>query len=154
MKNHFLIVDDDALVRRATARLVEHVTGCEVECCASGEEALKVLKNEPDAFACVVTDFEMPGMNGLELGSRLHAVAPEVRMLLVTGSPGAVDGADARRRGFDGLLAKPFDLAIMKEALLRVLPPLNNSPVSRSHDLNKSGASFFERLPGTLRAAI
>jgi hypothetical protein len=52
------------------------------------------------------------------------------------------------------MLAKPFDLAVMKEALLHVLHLFNNSSVRYSQDPEKGGPSFFERLPGTLRAAI
>lgn len=152
MKNHFLIVDDDALVCRATARLIEHVTGCEVECCGSGEEALRVIKEGAGEFACVITDLQMPGMSGLELGSRLRAFAPGVRMLLVTGSPGVLDGEDVQQRGFDAVLAKPFDLAAIGAALRSILPSLDNAPSVRPH--GPGGASFFERTRGNLHAVI
>jgi CheY-like chemotaxis protein len=132
MKNQFLIVDDDALVCRATARMVEHCTGCEAVCCSGGGEALRVFQGGPGAFACVVTDFEMPGMNGLELGDRLRALAPGVKMLLVTGSPGALNGTDVTQHGFDCILAKPFDLAAMDDALRRMLPASNAFSVRRA----------------------
>lgn len=131
MKNKFLIVDDDPLVCRATARLVEHVAGRPVECCGSGAEALGLFAADPAAFVCVITDYEMPGMNGLELGRRLRALAPGVRMLLMTGRPGVLNGTDVTQPGFDCVLAKPFDLARMEEALRPVLPVLNDSPSPR-----------------------
>jgi len=150
MKNpHFLIVDDNETARKATARLVEHCTGCPVECCGSGEEALRIFAVGPDEFACVVTDLEMPGMDGLELASRLQAVAPEVKMLLVTGSPGVLDGTEIRGRGFECMLAKPFDLATIREALGRVLPLPHNPPLRPQGN----AASFFQRPGGILHAA-
>jgi CheY-like chemotaxis protein len=154
MKNHILVVDDDALVCRATARLVEHVTGCATECCGSGDEALRVFQARPDEFACVVTDFNMPGMNGLELGDSLRALAPGLRMLLVTGSPGALDGAEVKQRGFDCLLAKPFDLAAIKDALRGILPLADSGPAGPAHNSPGDGALFFERLRGTLHAFV
>jgi CheY-like chemotaxis protein len=91
-------------------------------------------------------------MDGLELGSRLRALAPEVKLLLVTGSPGALEGTDIHGRGFECMLAKPYDLATIREALRRVSPLLNNSPMRPPAGHSGSAASFFERSRGILRA--
>lgn len=154
MKNHFLIVDDDALVCRATARMVEHVTGCAVEYCRSGGEALRIFQTAPGAFTRVVTDFDMPGMNGLELADRLRALAPGVRMLLVTGCPGALNGTDVKQHGFDGVLAKPFDLAAIEEALKRMEPLSSDVSANPPSEAPAGGASSFEGMHGVLHAFI
>ena len=117
MKKHCLIVDDNALVRETTACLVKHIARCPVRCCSGGEEALRLFADDPEAYTCVVTDFNMPGIDGLELGRRLRAIAPDVKLLLATGTPGALDGVDVRGRGFDRVLAKPFDMRLLREAL-------------------------------------
>ena len=109
--------------------------GCTVESCGSGEEALRIFQDKPGAFACVVTDFEMLAMDGLELGGRLRAMDPEVKMVLITGNPGALAGIDIRRHGFDCMLAKPFTLATIREcakprnfASIRRFPPPATMP--------------------------
>ena len=154
MKNCFMIVDDNALVCRATALLVGYASGCPVQCCGNGDEALCALKNDPGAFACVITDFDMPGMNGLELGGHLRALAPDTKLLLMTGTPGALDDADIRRHGFECMLAKPFDLAAVKEVLRRILPEFNNSPACGSRDPYGRGISFFEGSHGIRHAVV
>ena len=54
----------------------------------------------------------MPGMNGIELCRRMHAVVPGLKIVLATGSSVANE-AGARRCGFCGLLAKPFPAAAL-----------------------------------------
>jgi|GEM_PF-636599 len=145
MKNHCLIVDDNALVLETTACLVKHLTGLPVRCCRSGGEAIRIFEESPESFACVITDFNMPGINGLELGGYLHEIAPEVKLLLVTGNPGAVNEGDLRRCSFAGLLPKPYSLTLLREALAAILPDLNNFPAPATQDLYKPGVSFPER---------
>lgn len=139
MKNKILVVDDDPLVLDVSVRLVEHASGCAVERCAGAAEALRVFSADPAAFACVVTDLDMPGMNGLELGRRLRALAPGLRMFLATGNPRALDFTGVKQIGFECVLAKPLGLATIGEALLPVLPVLNNPPPGR-RDFPAAGA--------------
>jgi two-component system response regulator FlrC len=126
MKNQCLIVDDNAMVRETTAMLIKHIAGCPVRCCAGAEEALLAFKQEPDAYGCVITDFNMPGMNGLELGGLLRAIAPEVKMLLVTGNPGAVDDGELNENGFHALLPKPFNMSLLRDAIRSFFQPAGN----------------------------
>ncbi|TAL04033.1 MAG: response regulator, partial [Verrucomicrobia bacterium] len=58
----------------------------------------------------VITDFDMPGMNGIELCRRLHEVAPRLKIVLASGS-GIANEAGARQCGFCGFLPKPFPAA-------------------------------------------
>ena len=145
MKNQCLLVDDNALVLETTACLVKHITGLPVRCCGSGEEAIRIFEESPESFACVITDFNMPGINGLELGGYLHEIAPGAKLLLVTGNPGAVDEQDLSRCGFVGLLPKPYSLTLLREALAAILPDLNNFSAPATHELYKRGVSFPER---------
>ncbi len=79
---HVLLVDDNRdglLVRRA---LLEEA-GYAIQLAASGEEALKIFV--PAAFDVVVTDYRMPGMNGVELIARIRQVDPNARIVLLSG---------------------------------------------------------------------
>lgn len=154
MKNHCLIVDDNAHVRRATAHLVEHFTGAEVICCNNANEALDVIREKPGLFACAIIDLNMPpGMDGLELGTRLQALESGMRLILATGSPGSIEGVDIFACGFHCMLPKPLNLHEFRMALHPVLPLLNDFPVARSHDLYTREPSFLRRRSGIHRAA-
>lgn len=77
-----LVVDDEAPVRRAVARLLR-LDGHVVAEAASGAEALAEL--ERGSFDLVLTDIMMPDMNGCELGRAIARVRPDQRVLYCSG---------------------------------------------------------------------
>ena len=107
-----LLVDDDPGVRFAlTEVLLER--GYRVVCASSGAQALASL----DGVDVVVTDFSMPGMDGLELVSQIAARAPSLPVILLTahGSENLVGLASSR--GACGCLSKPFDIDEIARAI-------------------------------------
>jgi CheY-like chemotaxis protein len=103
----WLVVDDTEAVLQLMATLLERLGAAEVCQAHSAAEALAQFAAAPERFTFVVTDFDMPGMNGGELCQRLHALAPRLPILLATGSS-EITPAGARQLGFCGLLLKPF----------------------------------------------
>jgi signal transduction histidine kinase/CheY-like chemotaxis protein len=77
-----LVVDDDAMVRRVTARLLTPMF--EVVTVASGLEALALLAQAKD-FACVVSDISMPLLDGEALAAQLARERPELPVVLLSG---------------------------------------------------------------------
>lgn len=106
----WMVVDDNETVLDFLAGLLETLGIADVQRCHSGAEALAAFNATPDQFQFVITDLDMPGMNGIELCRRLRAVAPGLKVVLATGS-GFANDAGARQCGFCGLLAKPFPAA-------------------------------------------
>lgn len=78
-----LLVDDDVLVSMNTANMLSDL-GHEVLEAHSGIHAVRMLESE-GPFDAVITDYAMPGMNGLELATKVHARNPDVRIILATG---------------------------------------------------------------------
>lgn len=111
-----MLVDDDVLNLALLGKLLGHYCEAEIQCFQDGREALAAFVAAPESFDFVVTDLEMPGMNGLELCRQMRAVSPPVKILLTTGS-GDMTGETAVQAGFCGLLRKPF----MVDALLNAL---------------------------------
>lgn len=100
-----LLVDDDAGVRFALIEVLRD-RGYQVISASSGAQALTLL----DGVDVVVTDLAMPGMDGLELVSRIAARAPALPVILLTahGSDNMVRIASSR--GACGCVSKPFDI--------------------------------------------
>ncbi len=100
-----LLVDDSLVTREMERRLLEDA-GFDVRAVADGFEALTRLGEE--SFDCVVTDIEMPGMNGLELTARLRALEHFAHLPIVVVS--TRDRSEDRLRGLqagaDAYLAK------------------------------------------------
>jgi len=117
-----LVVDDDALVLANTAAMLEDL-GHTVRAVHGGQEALDVLGRD-GGFDLVVSDQLMPEMTGTQLRERMHAIAPGVPMLLVSGFAdlAGAPGADVP------LLRKPFTRDALDEAVA-ALPHLGATVV-------------------------
>jgi len=78
-----LIVDDSCDERVMMAAMVSQGGWCEVLTAGSGEDALSILNREH--MDLLITDFVMPGVDGLQLANRAVEIDPTLRVLVVTG---------------------------------------------------------------------
>lgn len=82
-----LIVEDEDTLRIAESRILK-LLGIEHETAVNGREALNVLgEKNPEGITDVMTDFDMPGMNGGELAKKIRERFPNMRITLMTGRP-------------------------------------------------------------------
>jgi sigma-B regulation protein RsbU (phosphoserine phosphatase) len=83
MKDKILLVDDDAMILAGLKRQLR--SHFRIETALSGEEALKVI-DEKGPFAVVVSDYFMPGMNGIDFLCKVKTVDPDTVRMMLTGS--------------------------------------------------------------------
>jgi DNA-binding NtrC family response regulator len=123
MKNEtgarWMVVDNDVDALDAVARLLAAVSDAEICSFPSPWQALDAIIAAPETFQLVVTDLEMPGMNGIDFRRQVQLVVPAMKVLLTTGS-GLFTEESAREIGFCGLLCKPFSIGALKETLATV----------------------------------
>jgi two-component system cell cycle sensor histidine kinase/response regulator CckA len=100
-----LVVEDDELVRRATCTMLERLRYA-VTVAASGHEALHLLRAERIEVDLLLTDVMMPGISGIQLAEIVRAERPELKIVCMSGYPGAVDH-DLLKAGLS-YLPKPF----------------------------------------------
>jgi CheY-like chemotaxis protein len=112
----WMLVDDDEGALTFMRAMVSKFGVTHIECFTCGEDALAAFKAAPESYEMVITDFQMPGMDGVELSRRLYALAPKIKILLMTGSHLFNDEV-AVREGFSGLLKKPFQPTALQRAL-------------------------------------
>ncbi len=110
------IVDDDPLVL-SSLRAVLESHQFEVLGSRSGEELLRRL--QLDRPGCVVTDLQMPSMNGLELQKRLLAVHSELAIIVVSGVADVSTAVRIMENGAVTLLEKPYRASDLIEAVRR-----------------------------------
>ena len=113
---HWMLVDDNADVLSLVTALAGNLTDAKMECFNSPSAALAAFADAPEKYELVITDYEMPEMDGVELCRRLREISPAQKIILATGS-GFFTAASARHAGFSGLLNKPFPLAALRETL-------------------------------------
>jgi EAL domain-containing protein (putative c-di-GMP-specific phosphodiesterase class I) len=103
-----LVADDDAAIRRVCARILSH-EGWQVTTCESGKHAVQAAEAASVPFDCVLSDVNMPEMDGFELVRTLREKDDDLPVLLMTGDP-SLDGAvRAIDYGAVSYIAKPFD---------------------------------------------
>ncbi|MET0332290.1 MAG: response regulator [Dyella sp.] len=114
------IIDDDESIRIATESLVRSLgfVACVFE---SAQDFLQ--SPQLDATACLITDVQMPGLNGLDLQDRLLAEGHRMPIIFMTAFPEDRLRQRALLAGAVGFLAKPFDAEGMIECLDRALKP-------------------------------
>lgn len=120
MPTRVLIADDEALMRHALAVFVRNADDMEVVGEASDGASAVHLCTElrPDA---VLMDMQMPGMDGVEATSRIHAAFPHVRVIAVTTFSSIGYVVPALRAGASGYLVKDTDPAELVQAIRDVM---------------------------------
>ena len=117
----WMVVDESPEVLDSVAMLLERLGRAEVYKFRSGEEALNCFALFPSEFELVITDLELPGLNGVELCQRIRNITPSSKIILSTG--GAITPRQfAIYSGFNGVLQKPYSIADLWQVVKSVLP--------------------------------
>lgn len=114
----WMIVDDDTDLLSLLSQMLELVVDVDVVSFSNSTEALLAFQADPAAYDIIITDYHMPGMNGMELCRRLRMVSPNLGVILST-SDETVSVEEALGRGFRTLLRKPYAIAALTELLAR-----------------------------------
>jgi FixJ family two-component response regulator len=105
------VIDDDESIARAIKRLLRSV-GIKAESFSSGEEFLGALSSTASCRpACVILDYELPGIDGLELQRRLAPTGVPIIFIAAHDDPAVREKALAS--GAAGYLKKPFNGTIL-----------------------------------------
>ena len=113
-----LIVDDEKHVRALFERVLVK-EGYQVECAASGSEAIEKLA--VDSFDLVVTDLKMDGIDGLDLIRKGKRAKQDLPFILISGYGTARTAVSAAEEGADVYLMKPIDITDLKSAVKKAL---------------------------------
>jgi signal transduction histidine kinase len=111
-----LFVDDEEHIRLSEKQVLEEL-GFPTDTAVNAEEALRLHADTPGRYQLVITDLNMRGINGVELAERLHHREPNLPIFLTTGFLELLQGIDPASVGIRAVLAKPFDMAELHEAL-------------------------------------
>ena len=121
----FLVVDDFSTMRRIISGLLRELGHHKIHEAEDGEKALRLLRSSQDdvlRIDFVVTDWNMPLMDGLELLKtiRLDPRLCHLPVLMVTAEGKRENIIAAAQAGADGYIVKPFNAATLKEKLDKI----------------------------------
>jgi DNA-binding NtrC family response regulator len=113
-----LVVDDEELQREMLGGFLQK-EGFSVSLADSGESALKLCQDQ--SFEVALIDLKMPGMDGIELLSRLKEINPEIQVIVITAHGSIETAVEAMKKGAFHYVNKPVDLEELKINIKKAL---------------------------------
>ncbi|MFZ1037986.1 MAG: sigma-54 dependent transcriptional regulator [Smithella sp.] len=118
MKGRILVVDDDqSMCELIEADLNRH--GFQISWYTSADEAFRVLQNKE--FDVVLTDLQMPGMDGIDLCNRIVSNRPDIPVIVITAFGSLETAIGAMRAGAYDFVTKPVEMDILALTLERAV---------------------------------
>lgn len=115
---HLLLVESEPMIRQSLVRLLER-WGHRVTQATGGVEALRIF--QPEMFDVVLSDQGMPDMSGWDLLAQVKQREPRVPTVLMTGWGRQASDDEARERGVDFIIEKPFDQDVLRRVLAEAM---------------------------------
>jgi DNA-binding NtrC family response regulator len=121
-----LLIDDDEQIRDSLS-MVFATKGCFIKVAETAEEGFKALEKEK--FDIIISDFRLPGINGLEFFKLANSSQPDAMNILITACRDKDLTSNASEIRVDELFEKPFSVTKLAEALVSLIK--NNKEKSR-----------------------
>jgi two-component system, cell cycle response regulator CpdR len=115
-----LLADDDAATRDLVTRALA-TGGHAVDATQDGAEALEKLQGAPTAYNLLITDVQMPGLDGIALAEQGLVGCPQLRIILMSGFADELGRAGQLKSKVSSVLIKPFTLEQIKAAVKAAL---------------------------------
>jgi adenylate cyclase len=106
--NGLLFIDDEEGIRRSIVRALA-AESYEVFTASDGITGIDMLKKHVSRISTVISDFRMPGIDGLQTLMAVYKLNPEITRIILTGYASVETAIAATNQGIDGFLTKPFD---------------------------------------------
>ena len=116
-----ILVVDDSLAWLRLAREILTAGGYQAQTCKDPREALSLLEQNPQQIDLVITDLQMPGLDGIELAAELLKINPTLPVVLTSAAIFQMCTKKLRSVGIRDFLPKPWDrgqlFSIIRQAL-------------------------------------
>ena len=120
-KGEEILVVDDSLAWLRLAREILTAGRYQVQTCKDPREALSLLEQNPEQIDLVITDLQMPGLDGIELAVELLKINPTLPVVLTSAAMFRMPSEKLRSLGIRDFLTKPWDreqlFSIIRQAL-------------------------------------
>lgn len=118
---HILLVEDRDMVRHSLETMLVR-DGHKVTSCSEAYSALDILREHPDNFDFVMSDYKMPGLTGLEFAQEIHLDFPDMPIILMSGDTENLrDVAHDKKEQNITLLEKPVEHSLLNQAITNIL---------------------------------
>ncbi len=115
-----LIIDDEELLIKICKMMLKRL-GHKVLTAYSGSEGLKIFAANKNQIDLIISDMNMPEMDGQEVVYKLRKIDHRVKVLLSSGALLDSDEKEVINRGFNGFIKKPYNINTLSEKMAEVL---------------------------------
>ncbi len=130
-----VVIDDDYAMRLACTKILAKA-GLKVESCEDGVRGLTAVATSKADL--VVVDLKMPGLSGMEVVSRVHAIDPQIVIVVITGYATIDTAVEAMKSGAYDFLPKPFSPDELRLIVKRGLERRRLALASQRHEVEQS----------------
>ena len=120
-----LVVDDSVAWLRLAGEILT-AWGYQVQTCEDPRDALSLLKQNPEQIDLVITDLQMPCLDGLELAAELRKINAALPVVLTSAAMFQMPSEKLQRLGIRDFLTKPWDRERLFSVLRQVLPNIRS----------------------------
>jgi CheY-like chemotaxis protein len=115
-----LLIDDEPMVTDICEMMLKRLGHKVLKACC-GSEGIKIYEANKIHIDLIISDFNMPGMNGQEVVNTLRIMDHNVKVLLSSGGLGTAEEEEVAVRGFSGFLKKPYSMNTLSEKISDIL---------------------------------
>ena len=117
-----LLIDDEEIVINISEMMLKRL-GYKVLKAQSGYEGLQIFEENKSEIDLIISDLEMPKMNGKEVMDKIREINPEIKVMLSSGALTDADEQDIINNGFSGFLKKPYSMTTLCEKMSEAFCP-------------------------------
>ena len=146
MSSTIIVIEDDDTLADNIREFLER-QGHEAIACGTAEAALEMIRSiEPDL---VLSDYNLPGMSGTDLVTRVREIDPQIKAVMMTGDDRVQTAVDAMKAGAFDYLTKPVALAELKLVVERALGTRRMETALAFHKDRQAKGAGLDAMIGT-----
>jgi CheY-like chemotaxis protein len=115
-----LVIDDEELLIKICEMMLKRL-GHKVFKAHSGSEGIKIFEANKNQIDLIISDLNMPEMDGQKVIAKLREIDRNVKVLLSSGALLDSDEKEVIKKGFNGLLKKPYKINTLSEKMTQIL---------------------------------
>jgi len=115
-----LLIDDEDMVIKISEMMLKRL-GYRVLKAHSGYEGLQLFEENKSKIDLIISDLEMPKMNGKEVMDKLREIDPQIKVILSSGALTNADEKNVVNKGFNGFIKKPYNMNTLCEKMTEII---------------------------------